>query len=66
MCGPNECHRRECIENDLERMLPNDLFDSKDWRKSGLIGKVEWLLAMYQSKCRELDHAYNMLENENA
>lgn len=35
--------------------LPDDLFDSKDWRAADYGGRVEWLLSMYRSKAWELD-----------
>ena len=41
----------------LEALLSDDLFDSKDWTfDSDVEWRVEWLLTMYQMKCRELDY----------
>lgn len=34
----------------LEDLLPTSRFEgSKDWVQSDLVGRVEWLLAMYES-----------------
>lgn len=35
--------------------LPDNLYDSKDWRDSDILGRVEWLKAMYAAKKAELD-----------
>lgn len=35
--------------------LPEDLYDSKDWRSGSYAERVEWLHTMYETKKRELD-----------
>ena len=36
--------------NRLEALLPTELYaSSKDWTSSDLVGRVEWLLSMYES-----------------
>ncbi len=47
----------------LEEMLPNELFDSKDWKASNLVGRVEWLLCMFNSKENEIKSLLNQIEN---
>lgn len=38
--------------------LPDELYESKDWRASNYAGRVEWLHLMYDSVKRELDQLY--------
>lgn len=45
----------EEIVQKLEELCPDNLFESKDWRSSDLIGKVEWLLARHESLKEEID-----------
>jgi len=35
--------------------LPDDMYDSKDWRDADYAGRVEWLHTMYESSKRTLD-----------
>jgi len=35
--------------------LPDDMYDSKDWRDTDYAGRVEWLHTMYESSKRTLD-----------
>jgi hypothetical protein len=43
------------IEAALKYPLPDDLYDSKDWRDADYAGRVEWLHTMYEGKKAELD-----------
>lgn len=46
----------------LSELLPDALFlHSKDWTDSGPLERVDWLLGMYRSKCKELDEVYGQL-----
>ena len=35
--------------------LPDDLYDSKDWKEADYAGRVEWLHSMYEGKKQELN-----------
>lgn len=35
--------------------LPDELYDSKDWKAADYAGRVEWLHAMYEAKKMELE-----------
>lgn len=48
--------------NDLEKLkqiLPDNLFDSKDWRSGGIVERVEWLLSMYEATKSEVEMLWN-------
>lgn len=48
--------------NRLQDLLPTSLFaDSKDWSESDIVGRVEWLLAMYEGVKAERDEYVNQL-----
>lgn len=36
--------------------LPDDLYDSKDWKVGSYAERVEWLHTMYEAKKRELEY----------
>ena len=38
----------------LKKMLPDNLYDSKDWKTGDIVGRVEWLIAMYEDKKAEV------------
>ncbi len=49
---------RSALEAALKQYpLPDDLYDSKDWKSSGYAARVEWLHVMYESKKQELEAA---------
>lgn len=41
--------------------LPDDMFDSKDWRAADYGGRVEWLLTMYRSAREEESAAWQII-----
>jgi hypothetical protein len=43
--------------------LPDDLYDSKDWREGTYSERVEWLRDMYEAKKAELEVFHSMHEN---
>lgn len=49
------------LEEKLKELLPDDLYDSKDWKSGGIVERVEWLLSMYESKKEELDSYINQI-----
>lgn len=40
--------------------LPDELYESKDWKAAGYAGRVEWLHAMYEAKKKELESFLSM------
>lgn len=48
--------------NQLQDLLPTELYEgSKDWTQLNLVGRVEWLLAMYESVKAERDELLNQI-----
>jgi hypothetical protein len=43
--------------------LPDDLFDSKDWRAADYGGRVEWLLTMYRSAREQEEAAWRTIDH---
>lgn len=56
---PTYAESRQALQSALEAALnyplPDDLYDSKDWRDADYAGRVEWLHTMYEGKKAELD-----------
>jgi hypothetical protein len=48
----------------IEELLPDDLYDSKDWRQGDMAERVLWLIAMLESKSEEVD-AWVEIANKN-
>ena len=40
---------------DIKVLLRDDLYESKDWRYSDTLGRVEWLIGMVASKNEEIE-----------
>lgn len=40
--------------------LPDELYESKDWKAADYAGRVEWLHAMYEAKKKELESFLSM------
>jgi hypothetical protein len=38
----------------IKALLSDDRFESKDWEYSDAIGRIEWLIAMVESKTQEV------------
>jgi hypothetical protein len=43
--------------------LPDDLFDSKDWRDADYAGRVAWLHQRYTERKKEIEDLYQKLES---
>ena len=41
--------------------LPNSYSDSKDWRDSNTVGRIEWLKAMFEGKRAEANLVWDWL-----
>ena len=39
----------------INALLSDDRFESKDWKHADAAGRVEWLIAMLESKIKEVD-----------
>jgi len=39
----------------IKALLSDDRYESKDWKCSDAIGRIEWLITMLESKTREVD-----------
>lgn len=53
---------------DIKVLLRDDLYESKDWRYSDTLGRVEWLIGMVASKNEEIEmwlEQINQLREEN-
>lgn len=48
--------------NKQQYPLPDDLYDSKDWRAGSYSERVEWLYLMYEDKKQELQELENRLD----
>ena len=50
--------------NRLEALLPTELYaGSKDWTSSDLVGRVEWLLSVYESVKADRDQLVNTIDD---
>lgn len=47
--------------SELTKVLPNDLFESKDWKHSDIVGRVRWLLSMLESKTNEAEKLLDII-----
>lgn len=45
----------------VDALLPDDLYDSKDWRHADSLGRIEWLIQMLANKNEEIDIWVGML-----
>lgn len=50
----------ERVLGEAQYPLPDELYESKDWKAAGYAGRVEWLHAMYEAKKKELDSFLSM------
>jgi len=46
----------------IEKLLNDNLYDSKDWRASNTVERIEWLISMLESKNEEIDMWLEQLE----
>jgi hypothetical protein len=46
----------------IEQLLNDNLYDSKDWRASNTVERIEWLISMLESKNEEIDMWLEQLE----
>jgi hypothetical protein len=62
---PHCCSYGTCdcspLEIKLRELLPDDLYDSKDWRHASSIGRIEWLITMLANKNEEIDMWVDMI-----
>ena len=47
---------------DIKVLLRDDLYESKDWRYSDTLGRVEWLTGMVASKNEEIEMWLEQIE----
>ena len=45
----------------IKALLSDDRFESKDWKHADAVGRIEWLIAMLESKNEEIDMWVDML-----
>jgi hypothetical protein len=45
-------------------LLPDDLYDSKDWRHADALGRIDWLIRMLANKNEEIDVWVGMLNQK--
>jgi hypothetical protein len=58
----NQCHGYT-IPQPANYPLPDDLYDTKDWRAGTYSERVEWLRDMYEAKKAELEVFHSVHEN---
>ena len=46
---------------ELRELLPDDLYDSKDWLHANSIDRIKWLITMLANKNEEIDNWVNMI-----
>jgi hypothetical protein len=46
----------------IKQLLHDNLYDSKDWRASNTVERIEYLIAMVESKNEEIDMWLEQLE----
>ena len=49
------------LEVELRELLPDDLYDSKDWRSADSKGRITWLITMLANKNEEIDIWVDMI-----
>jgi hypothetical protein len=47
---------------EIEKLLPNEMFDSKCWKQDNVIEKIECLLAWLKSAKNEVNELYAIIE----
>ena len=45
----------------IKDLLSDDRYESKDWKHADAVGRIEWLIAMLESKTEEIDMWVDML-----
>jgi hypothetical protein len=45
----------------IAALLSDDRFESKDWKHADAAGRIEWLIAMLESKNEEIDMWVDMI-----
>ena len=48
----------------IDTLLSDDRFESKDWKHADAVGRIEWLIAMLESKNEEIDMWVDMINGE--
>ena len=48
----------------IKDLLSDDRFESKDWKHADAVGRIEWLIAMLESKNEEIDMWVDMINGE--
>ena len=48
----------------IKDLLSDDRFKSKDWKHADAVGRIEWLIAMLESKNEEIDMWVDMINGE--
>ena len=48
----------------ITALLSDDRFESKDWKHADAVGRIEWLIAMLESKNEEIDMWVDMINGE--
>ena len=48
----------------IKDLLSDDRFESKDWKHADAAGRIEWLIAMLESKNEEIDMWVDMINGE--
>jgi hypothetical protein len=68
--GGDYCFRGDYVEkleaklDKVGALLPDDLYDSKDWRHADSLGRIEWLIQMLANKNEEIDVWVGMLNQK--
>lgn len=62
-CGDNKTMRAKLEE--IEKLLPDGKFDSKDYNSGDVVERVRWLLAMHESLIFRENLAWEMLDDKN-
>ncbi len=52
---------KETAMEKIAALLSDDRFESKDWKHSDAVGRIEWLIAMLESKNEEIDMWVDMI-----
>lgn len=60
-------HPCDCspLEVELRELLPDDMYDSKDWRSADSKGRITWLITMLANKNEEIDMWVDMINHNN-
>jgi hypothetical protein len=59
-----ETVNKETAMEKITALLSDDRFESKDWKHSDAVGRIEWLIAMLESKNEEIDMWVDMINGE--